>query len=49
MVRKVIKGVAKRYFVPGIGPGGYRPVWDTGKASCGNRLKKIAGVNRPGT
>ncbi|MFZ5634937.1 MAG: hypothetical protein ACOY40_19080 [Bacillota bacterium] len=49
MSRKVIKGVAKRYFVPGSSPRGYRPVWDTGPASYRNRIKKVTGINRPGT
>lgn len=49
MARKVIKGVAKRYFVPGSSPGGYRPVWETGRAPVWNRIKKITGINRPGT
>jgi len=47
MARKVIKGVAKRYLVPGNGPFGYRPVWETGRASLHNRIKKVTGVDRP--
>ncbi len=49
MGRKVIKGVAKRYFVPGSGPRGYRPVWETGRASYYNRIKKVTGIDRPST
>lgn len=49
MARKVIKGVAKKYLVSGSGPGGYRPVWDTGTASCRSRIKKVTGINRPST
>ncbi|MCL6610920.1 MAG: hypothetical protein K6T66_05185 [Peptococcaceae bacterium] len=49
MARKVIRGVAKRHFVPGSGPGGYRPVWDTGRASYCSRAKKLTGINRPST
>lgn len=49
MARKVIKGVAKRYFVRGSGPEGYRPVWDTGAASYRNRMKKVTGINKPST
>lgn len=49
LVKKVIKGVAKRYLVPGSGPWGYRPVWDAGAASYRSRIKKITGINRPST
>lgn len=49
MARKMIKGVAKRYFIPGSSSRGYRPVWDTGRASYWNRIKKVTGINRPGT
>jgi hypothetical protein len=49
LAKKVIKGVAKRYFVPGSGPLGCRPVWETGRAAYHSRIKKVTGVNRPGT
>ncbi|MFZ5646426.1 MAG: hypothetical protein ACOY30_02285 [Bacillota bacterium] len=47
MAKKVIKGVAKKYSVPGSGPRGYRPVWDAGPAAYHKRIAKITGINRP--
>ncbi|MFZ5595455.1 MAG: hypothetical protein ACOY31_00365 [Bacillota bacterium] len=49
MGRKTIKGAVKKNRIPGIGPEGYRPVWDTGSASYHNRIKKVTGINRPST
>jgi hypothetical protein len=49
LARKIIRGVAKKYSVPGSGPRGYRPVWDMGPAAYSNRIKKVTGVNRPST
>ncbi|MFZ5643429.1 MAG: hypothetical protein ACOY46_07545 [Bacillota bacterium] len=47
MAKKIIRGVTKSYSVPEPSPRGYRAVWDTGRASYYNRIKKVTGINRP--
>ena len=47
-MRTVIKGVLKKHTMgKSLSLGGYRPVWETGRASYSNRIRKVTGINRP--
>lgn len=47
--RKRVYGVVARYRVPGSMEGGYRPVWEVGRAAEAKRKTRRRGINRPST
>ncbi len=47
--RKQVYGVVARYRVSGSTEGGYRPVWEVGRAAEAKRKTRRRGINRPGT